>query len=119
MSLMVVGLIGSASAATDYMNITKVQADGANTRVSFERGYDDHVLMTGDYIFTNKPTMQELVNKVAMRCDSNIAVSTKLASTTAVKGKVQDFAMDRYNAYQAKGLAGYLIELARQMDLMK
>lgn len=119
MSLMVLGLIGSASAATDYMSITKVQADGANTRISFERGYDDHVLMIGDFLFENKPTMQELVNKVAMRCDSNITVNTKLASTTLVKGKVQDFAMARYEAFQKKGLAGYLVELAVQMDLMK
>lgn len=119
MSLMVLGLIGSASAATDYMNITKVQADGANTRVSFERSYDDHLLMSGDFIFENRPSMQELVNKVAMRCDSNITTMTKLASTTAVKGLVGDFAMARYEAFQKKGLAGYLVELARQMDLMK
>lgn len=116
---MVLGLIGSASAATDYMNITKVQTEGISTRVSFIRGYDDQVLMTGDFIFENRPTMQELVNKVAMRCDNNIAVSTKLASTTIVMGKVSEYAMARYEAFQKKGLTGYLVELARQMDLMR
>lgn len=119
MSLVIGGLLVTTASAADYMNIVKVQADGSNTRVSFERVYDDHLLMSGDYIFENKPSMQELVNKVAMRCDDNITVNTKLASTTAVKGKVQEFAMARYEAFQKGSIAGYLIELAKQMGMMK
>jgi hypothetical protein len=75
------------------------------------------VLFTGDYLFASPLTTQEAVNKMAMHSDEYItAVAT---NTTPVKGKVQEFAIARMEAWAKGGVAAYMIELAKQLDLMK
>lgn len=111
----------SSYAASDYVIIQKVTSVDEGTKVSFTREYDHNLLMSGDYTLEGKPTLQAIVDKVAMRCDNNITTlaTSTLGSTTPKAGTVQDDAMARMNAWHKGGIAGYLVELARQLDLMK
>jgi hypothetical protein len=112
--------LGMMSAA-DLMKVTNIQVNGLGTKVSVVREYDGHVFFTGDYMFDGSLSTQGAVNKVAMLCDSNItAVATStLGSTTPVKGKVQEFAIARSDAWYKGGITAYMVELARQLDLMR
>jgi hypothetical protein len=108
--------LGAMSAA-DYIRVINVQNTSTSSRVSVVRGNEFRVLFTGDYLFASPLTTQEAVNKMAMHSDEYItAVAT---NTTPVKGKVQEFAIARMEAWAKGGVAAYMIELAKQLDLMK
>ena len=111
----------SASAMSDTMVITKVQSEGGDTKASFSREHDGVVLMTGEYVFNGTPSLQSVVDKVAMKCFGGITVTatSTLGTSIAKDGSVETDAQLRANAWSKGGIGAYFIELARQLDLMK
>lgn len=105
----------------EYANITNISQVNGNTKVTVQRTYTgqdnkENPLSEFVYLFKGVLTPQTAVNKVSLLADGNITVKTHLASTTAKVGQVSILAQKRSEAYFKGGLAGYLTELARQIE---
>lgn len=110
------GLVNAATAA-DYITVKSISTVDGNTKVSTVRGATNIVFGTQDFTFQGIVSTQDVVNKIAMLCDSDITVTAARASSTS--GKSQELAKLRSDAWYKSGLVGYFTELARQTNLIK
>lgn len=103
--------------AAELLEVTKLENINNQTIVTVNRISENTVSMSGNYIFQGTVNMQNAVTKMSYYADPSILVTGKGASST--QGQVNVLAKLRSDAWYSKGLTGYFVELAKQMDLMK
>lgn len=109
----------SFSFAASFLEVTSLENVNGQTKVSVKR-YETNPSQdnfTGTYLFNGTISMQQAVTKMSYFADEGINVIGKGASST--QGQVNVLAKLRTDAWYLKGLTGYFVELARQLDFVK